>query len=226
MNRVFGKKKAPGPPPPSLDDASSGLGGRIETMDAKIAACENELKVYKDKIKKAKSPAAKKTLQKRALEVLKRKRMYEQQRDAVAGQQFNIDQANFGLESAKASITTVAAMKAANTELKRTLKKDLDIDAVEDMADDMAELMEDFNEINEALGRNFATPDDLDEADLDAELELLEDELGEELDELEANATPSYLQASKLPAQPTGVPGSQMPTAPVDDLGLTMPQVG
>jgi charged multivesicular body protein 5 len=145
MNRVFGKKKAPGPPPPSLDDASSGLGGRIETMDAKIAACENELKVYKDKIKKAKSPAAKKTLQKRALEILKRKRMYEQQRDAVAGQQFNIDQASFGLESAKASITTVAAMKAANMELKRTLKKDLDIDAVEDMADDMAELMEDFN---------------------------------------------------------------------------------
>jgi charged multivesicular body protein 5 len=226
MNRVFGKKKAPGPPPPSLDDASSGLGGRIETMDAKIAACENELKVYKDKIKKAKSPAAKKTLQKRALEILKRKRMYEQQRDAVAGQQFNIDQASFGLESAKASITTVAAMKAANMELKRTLKKDLDIDAVEDMADDMAELMEDFNEINEALGRNFATPDDLDEADLDAELELLEDELGEELDELEADATPSYLQASKLPAHPTGVPGSQMPTAPVDDLGLTMPQVG
>jgi charged multivesicular body protein 5 len=39
----------------------------------------------------------------------------------------------------------VAAMKAANMELKRTLKKDLDIDAVEDMADDMAELMEDFN---------------------------------------------------------------------------------
>lgn len=133
MNRVFGKKKAPGPPPPTLDEASSGLGGRIDSMDSKIASCEQELKGYKDKIKKAKSPAAKKNLQKRALEVLKRKRMYEQQRDAVAGQQFNIDQANFGLESAKASIQTVAAMKAANTELKRTLKKDLDIDAVEDL---------------------------------------------------------------------------------------------
>jgi charged multivesicular body protein 5 len=226
MNRVFGKKKAPGPPPPSLDDASAGLGGRITTMDSKIEACEKELKVYKDKIKRAKSPAAKKQLQKRALEVLKRKRMYEQQRDAVAGQQFNIDQASFGLESAKASISTVAAMKAANTELKRTLKKDLDIDAVEDMTDDMAELMEDFNEINEALGRNFATPDDLDEADLDAELEMLEDELEEDLEELEADATPSYLQANKLPAHPTGVPGTQMPSAPVDDLGLSMPQTG
>lgn len=81
-------------------------------------------------------------------------------------------------------------------------------------------------EINEALGRNFATPDDLDEADLDAELELLEDELEEDLDELEADATPSYLQPNKLPAHPTGVPGTQMPTAPVDDLGLSMPQTG
>jgi charged multivesicular body protein 5 len=144
MNRVFGKKKSTGPAP-SLDEASAGLGNRIEGMDQKIADLEAELKVHKDKIKKATNPAAKKQLQKRALEVLKRKRMYEKQRDTVAGQQFNIDQTNFGLESAKASISTVAAMKAANKELKRTLKKDLDIDDIDDLADDMAELMDDFN---------------------------------------------------------------------------------
>jgi charged multivesicular body protein 5 len=190
--------------------------------EAKIDSLDNELKVYKDKIKKAKSPAAKKSLQKRALEVLKRKRMYETQRDQVAGQQFNIDQNAFALESAKASISTVAAMKAANNELKRTLKHDLKIDDVEDLADDMAEMMEDFNEVNEALGRNFATPDDLDEADLDAELELLEDELEEEADELQA--TPSYLQPNRLPAHPTGMPG--VPSAPVENMGLPMPQTG
>ena len=144
MKRVFGKKKQSAPAP-TLDQASEGLGGRIDGMDKKIADLEGELRVYKDKIKKTKSPAAKKQLQKRALEVLKRKRMYEQQRDTVSGQQFNIDQANFGLESAKASISTVAAMKAANKELKQTIKKDLDIDEVDDLADDMAELMDDFN---------------------------------------------------------------------------------
>lgn len=216
MNRVFGKKKAAAPAP-SLDDASAGLGSRIDGMDAKIEGCEKELKKYKDQIKRAKSAAAKKNLQKRALEVLKRKRLYEQQRDAVAGQQFNIDQAAFGLESAKASITTVAAMKSANKELKKTLKKDLDIDEVEDLADDMAELMEDFNEINEALGRNFATPEDIDEADLDAELELLEDELGEELEELEEDAAPSYVQPAKYPVQPTGLPSAPQE---VDEFGL------
>eukprot|EP00523_Entomoneis_sp_CCMP467_P002072 CAMPEP_0168757000 /NCGR_PEP_ID=MMETSP0724-20121128/20927_1 /TAXON_ID=265536 /ORGANISM="Amphiprora sp., Strain CCMP467" /LENGTH=538 /DNA_ID=CAMNT_0008805769 /DNA_START=81 /DNA_END=1693 /DNA_ORIENTATION=+ len=165
MRRVFGKKKASAPAP-SLTDASSGLGGRIDEMDKKINDLETELRGYKDRIKKTNSPAAKKQLQKRALEVLKRKRMYEQQRDQIAGQQFNVDQASFGIESAKANVQTVAAMKQANKELKQVIKQDLDIDAVDDLADDMAELMDDFNEVNEALGRNFATPDDIDEADL------------------------------------------------------------
>jgi charged multivesicular body protein 5 len=217
MNRVFGKKKQQAPAP-TLEEAASGLNGRVETMDTKILSLENELRAYKDKIKKAKSPAAKKTLQKRAMEVLKRKKMYEQQRDTVAGQAFNIDQASFGIESAKANIATVAAMKAANTELKRTIKKDLDIDGIEDLVDDMAEMMEDFNEINEALGRNFATPEDLDEADLDAELEMLADELEEE--DAVADSTPSYLQASKLPDTPTDLPGKRVPSQAVDEYGL------
>ena len=63
----------------------------------------------------------------------------------------------------------------------------------------MADLMDDMNEINEALGQNFAMPDDLDEAELDAELDLLGDELEDEL-LAEADSTPSYL----LPAQPNG----------------------
>lgn len=207
MKRVFGKKKASAPAP-SLDEAQSGIASRVGGMDEKIASLENELRGYKDKIKTTRSPAAKKMLQKRAMEVLKRKRMYENQRDNAQAQQFNIDQTAFNLESAKATVTTVAAMKAANNELKTTLKKDLNIDHVDELADDMAELMDDMNEINEALGQNFATPDDIDEADLDAELEML----GDELDDLEfenADETPSYL----LPAQPNTTPGLNEPTS-------------
>ena len=218
MRRVFGKKKETGPAP-TLDQASSGIGGRIDDMDQKILSLENELRGYKDKIKKTKSPAAKKQLQKRALEVLKRKRMYENQRDQANAQQFNIDQTNFSLESAKASVQTVAAMKQANKDLKRTLKKDLDIDEVDDLAEDMAELMEDFDEINEALGRNYATPD-LDEADLDAELEALGEEL-EELEEETAKSMPSYL----LPAQPSNAPGEKVPEG-VDEFGLPAAPIG
>merc|ERR1712194_995317 len=124
-------------------------------------------------------------------DVLKRKRMYEGQRDQLANQQFNVDQAAFGIESAKATVSTVAALKSANTELKKTIRQDLNVD---DIADDMAELMYDFEEMNEVLGRSFATPEYIDEAELD----MLDDELeGEIIDE---DAVPSYLQPSALPS--------------------------
>jgi Snf7 len=71
--------------------------------------------------------------------------------------------------------------------------------------------MEDFNQINEALAANYATPD-VDEADLDAELEMLEDELEGEMMEA-ADSTPAYLQPTELPAQPT----TELPSAPTED---------
>lgn len=196
MKRVFGKKKAPGPPPPTLNEASDNLGKRTTHLDSKISALDKDLTSYKQKLKSA-NPSSKKTLQKRAIEVLKRKRMYEQQRDQLLAQQFNMDQASFGIESAKATVESVAAMKAANIELKKALKKDLDLDAVDDLADDMEELMYEMNEINEAMGRNFSTPEDITEDDLEAELDLLGDELEEENENEEV---PSYL----LPSNPTG----------------------
>merc|ERR1719469_1666142 len=94
-------------------------------------------------------------------------------------------------------------MKSANQQLKQVMKKELDVDAVDDITDDMADLMEEMNEINEALGRNFSTPDDITADDLDAELDMLEDELEEE--DLVGDSTPSYLQDS-LPSNPTGAP--------------------
>lgn len=222
MNRVFGRKKAPPPPAPSLGEASTGVGNQMAGMDAKIAQLDRELKGYREKLKTTKNPGAKKQLQKRAMEVLKRKRMYETQRDQLAGQQFNIDQASFGIESAKASVSTVAAMKAANTELKSVIKNDLKIDDVDDLADDMAELMDEFQEINEALAQNFATPDDIDEADLEAELEMLDDEFEEDLVGEGAGAVPSYMQEAALPPTPTGPLKSPVAAGAqkVDEYGL------
>lgn len=90
MHRLFGKKKEV-PPPPTLGDATGGLNTRIANLDEKIRGLDNELRVYKAQLAKAKGPA-KTGLQKRAMDVLKRKRMYEQQRDQLAGQVFNLDQ--------------------------------------------------------------------------------------------------------------------------------------
>jgi charged multivesicular body protein 5 len=74
------------------------------------------------------------------------------------------------------------------------------------------------NEINEALGQNFSTPDDIDEADLDAELDML----GDELEELETEeSVPSYL----MPAQPSVTPGVKEDEK-VDEYGLPTAPIG
>lgn len=234
MNRVFGKKKAPGPPPPSLGEASSGVGSQMESLDCRIVQLDKELKTYRDKLKSTTNPAVKSSLQKRAMEVLKRKKMYEQQRDQLAGQQFNIDQAAFGIESAKATVSTIAAMKVASTEMKRTMKHDLNIGDVDGLADDMAEMMDEFNEINEALASNWlSTPNDIDEADLEAELDLLADELleEEEVGGEMSDAVPSYLQqdSTTMPSIPTAPLVSKVPLQAgvaegqkVDEYGLPL----
>ena len=90
MHRLFGKKKEVAPPP-SLEDTSKGIDTRVEALDKKINGLNKELKVYQGQISKAKG-AAKQNLQKRAMDILKRKRMYEQQREQLTGQQFNLDQ--------------------------------------------------------------------------------------------------------------------------------------
>lgn len=82
-------------------------------------------------------------------------------------------------------------------------------------------LPNEFQEINEALAQNFATPDDIDEADLEAELDMLEDEF-EEIGESESDAVPSYLQeTTAMPSIPTGtLGGGEKVPQKVDEYGL------
>jgi len=148
----------------------------------------------------------------RALLVLQKKRMYETQRDQLAGQQFNIDQTTFGIESAKNTITAVTAMKAAHTELKQTMKSGgVKIDDIYDLTDGMEEIMDELNEINEAMGQTYGTPNDIDEAELEAEIDMLSSELEAKMAEVkDTTATPSYLQnttSTTLPVQPNKIPG-------------------
>lgn len=215
-------------PPPSLEDTSAGIDTRVDAIDKKIAGLNKELKVYQTQIAKSKG-AAKQNLQKRAMDLLKRKRMYEGQRDQLAGQQFNLDQTVFALESVKDSHTTIAAMQAASKQLKKEHGK-IDIDKIEDMNDDLADMFEDMNEVSEALGRSFGVPDDIDEDELDAELACLGDEFEEEFDEEVSN--PSYMQDSGMPHVPVSRPSvnertqEQVTTdSTVDEFGLPVQNV-
>ena len=75
-------------------------------------------------------------------QVLKQKRLYENQREQLYNQQFNMEQTSFALESIKDTAQTVSAMKAAGAELKSAFRKqDLNIDSIEKLQDEMADLM-------------------------------------------------------------------------------------
>merc|ERR1712151_1139381 len=65
------------------------------------------------------------------------------------------------------TVATLGAMKNANKQLKTQMEA-LNIDDVDDVQDDLAELMEEMNEVNESLARSYAMPEDIDEADLEA----------------------------------------------------------
>jgi charged multivesicular body protein 5 len=71
--------------------------------------------------------------------VLQRKKMYQNQRDMMAGQAFNVEQTSFAIDSVKDTQTTVFAMKAAAKTLKAEQKK-IKLSEIEDMQDDLTGL--------------------------------------------------------------------------------------
>ena len=61
---------------------------------------------YREKIKKTRGPAQD-ALKQRAMRVLKQKKMYENQRDQLANQAFNMEQASFATAQLKDTMVTV-----------------------------------------------------------------------------------------------------------------------
>jgi charged multivesicular body protein 5 len=188
MHRFLGKKK-PEAPTPTLDDASKGIDSRGDEVDSKIKKLDAELADLKKKMNMSRSAAAKANFKKRALQVLKQRKMYEKQREHLYGQQMNIDQAKFATQSVKDNATMVTAMKATAKELKKAYKE-VNINDIENLHDEMSDLMDMSEEVNQLMGSAYGVPEDVDEDELLDELDALDDDI--EL--AESEDVPSYLQ--------------------------------
>lgn len=176
------------------------LDKRGATIDDKIKRLDLELAKHREIIKKARTPAAQEAAKRRALTVLKQKRMYEGQREQLYNQQLNLEQVSFATQSARDTVVQVQAMQASAKELKSQFKtKAFDVDKIDALNDEMADLMDQANEIQEVLGRNYNVPDDIDEDELLGELDALEDLMAEEET---GEEVPSYLQDEALPDAP------------------------
>ncbi|KAK6538039.1 hypothetical protein TWF694_010932 [Orbilia ellipsospora] len=170
MNRLFGSKTTA--PKPSLDDAIAKIDTRVSSLDVKISQLNAELGTYQTKMSKMRDGPAKNSIKSKALSVLQRRKQYETQRDQLMNQSWNMEQANMTVDNLKNVMTTVDALKTTNTALKKQYGK-INIDKIEQLQDEMADLLEVGNEINESISRAYNVPEDVDEAELDAELEAL-----------------------------------------------------
>jgi len=180
MNRIFGTSTSTAKKSkPTLQDAINSTDARVASIEVNIKKLDGELMRYKEQMSKLRNGPGKRAIEQRALRVLRQKKMYEGQLAQLGQQTFNMQSAAIATENLRNTMATVEAMKLANKEIKKQYGK-IDIDKIENMHYDMEELLEQANEIQESLGRSYEVPDELDEADLEAELDALQFEEEEE----------------------------------------------
>merc|ERR1719456_414514 len=143
-----------------------------------------------------------------AMQVMKRKKMYEQQRDQMMGTQFNVDSLAFAQESAEVTAMSVDAMRAGHQELKTAYAK-MDIGDIERLMDDMADLADESKEIQDAIATSFAVPDGFDEAEFENEFAALEEEM--KMESLAGLSQPSGARPAYLDAPAAAAPAAPMP---------------
>ncbi|KAF5393147.1 hypothetical protein D9757_001325 [Collybiopsis confluens] len=178
MNRIFGTSGSK-KPKPSLQDALASTDARVASIEVKVKKLDGELSRYKEQMSKLRNGPGKDAIQQRALRTLKQKKMYESQLAQLMQQSFNMESAALATENLRNTMATVDALQVSNKEIKKQYGK-INIDKIEDIHDEMEDLLERTNEIQETLGRSYAVPDELDEADLEAELDALQFEVEEE----------------------------------------------
>lgn len=212
MNRLFGGKKNVGPAP-NINDCIANVDSRGESIEKKIAKLDAELVKLKNQMSKMKDGPTKNGVKQKALRLLKQKKMYENQRENLANQSFNMEQTNFATQMLKDTKTSVDAMRLGVKEMKKEYKK-VNVDQIEDLQDELEDMMEQANEVQEVMGRSYGLGEGVDESELEAELEALTDELATDTDT-------AYLDEINAPSVPSRVPEAEKASdGQVDEFGL------
>lgn len=117
------------------------MGTGISGLQEKVRDCNKQLAEVKLAMKKA-GPTSKRMYMQRAQNILKRRKMYENQLGHYQNQQFNVDMMAFNQESIQMTIDTSKALKAGVAAQKVQMGK-INMDELEDLQDDMMDMQED-----------------------------------------------------------------------------------
>jgi len=206
MRRLFGvgkeevKEEAP---KVSLNDSIQMIDDRSAYLDKKIKDLDLEIHKQTEIIKKSRNVGAKNSAKQRAMNLLKQKKTYEQQRNQLMQHSFNLEQANFSVQSMKDTALTLQAMKGANLSMKQQMKE-LNIDDLEDLQDELQDLFDQTNEIQEIMARSYEMPGDINEADLEQELEDFQLDIEDE--ELPDYLTETDISLPNVSSVPVSLP--------------------
>ncbi|KAG5646597.1 ESCRT-III subunit protein snf7 [Asterophora parasitica] len=191
-------------PKQSARDAIVTLRQQLQMIEKKEEYLQKKID---DELKKAKANAVSNKAV--ATAALKRKKASELELDRLAGTRLQLEMQVNTLESANLNAETMAAMKKASDALK-VIHGNLDINKVDATMATVNEQRELANEIAESLANPIYGGMDIDEDELNAEIEALEqDELNERLSG--AERAPVHLPAG------TRVEGQRQPAAAVED---------
>jgi len=126
---------------------------------------------------------------KAAIAALKRKRIYENELEKIAGARMTIETQVIAIEGANVSLETLNAMRLG-AETMRNIHRNMTVDEVDDTMEEIREQMQVANEINSVISGPLI--EQFDEEELEQELAQLE----------EQNLEVQFLDAGKLPDTP------------------------
>ncbi|CCW69245.1 unnamed protein product [Phytomonas sp. Hart1] len=207
FSRLFGKSKG--------SKSSNGgetvlasiekIGNSIELLEKREALLEKKMN---EELEKAKEFYAHKN-QTRALQSMKRKKMYEEQLQSSMNEKQNLETLRFTLQNQALNQEVLNAQLSAKDDLKRSNKR-LNAEKIEDNMEELIEEMDKAKQVSEALQQPIGG-EIIDQDELLQELEL---EL--ELNPTKVESMEAEVGESKLPNMPA-VPSSKLPSISINE---------
>ena len=184
MFNFFGKKEAKKEPPRpaqiDLNIQSQNIANNMANYKLKRDQTDAQLKAALCQFRQAKNPNEKVRLKKKCMQLLKKKKMYENHINNLDNTQMIVDSANMDCQIMKDNMNIMQVMQQTVQVQKDTLHAMGGIDKMYDILDDMNELKEQQQEMNEEFQRNYDV--DVGDEELDAELEDIDFQMRVDMD--------------------------------------------
>ena len=149
------KEEKPKPVPVDLNITSMNLSNKLNETSLKVNAIDKELKAQLQVYRTARNPTQKAQAKKKATQLLKKKKMYEQHINNLSNTQMTVDSANMDCQIMRDNLNIMQVMKDTVQVQKDTMHAMGGVDSMYDVMDDMAEIKDEQQELNEEFQRNY-----------------------------------------------------------------------